>query len=63
VRRLSFELFGREIWAVAFGRPEASTGPHDPGTTASQIELAEPVRLGFHVPAIPSVIEVEQDID
>lgn len=56
MKRLALELLGREVWAVSFGTPAEQ---HEPGTTASQIEMAEPVRLGFQIPINPSLTEVE----
>jgi hypothetical protein len=63
VRRLALELFGREVCALSFGAPPPADGRGDPGTTASQVDLAEPWRLGFHVPTNPSVTEVEPDLE
>lgn len=52
--RVSFHLLGTEIFAWQFGEPEESPRG-DPGTTASQVEQAYPVRLGFHIDPILSL--------
>lgn len=59
--RLALHILGRELLAVTFdtspvdGPDEAGPVEHD--HLCAQVERAEPVRLGFHIPAIPSVEE------
>lgn len=54
--RVAMSLLGTEVFALEFGEPTEQPA-HDPGTTASQVELAGEVPLGFHVPPLPSVLD------